>query len=158
MKCTKSADKLKNICIFNPLLNTCEPKNPFTILFSSHFQNSNNMVQYSCMILLLLMVGNVAGVRPSCAHGEIIQDPLDVSCRSFILCVHGYQTVMTCAPGTMFDPAILSCSSKTDLCSNLGNWGLWKSCVLKAKNDQKLAKMDAKLNDCDKKLQKIGQK
>ena len=48
-----------------------------------------------------------------CTHGEIIQETLDVSCRSFFLCVHGYQTLMTCAPGTMFDPKTLTCNHMT---------------------------------------------
>ena len=48
-----------------------------------------------------------------CNHGEIIQDSSDVSCRSFYLCSHGHRMLMTCAPGTMFDPKCLCCNHMT---------------------------------------------
>ena len=45
-----------------------------------------------------------------CNHGEITQASSDVSCRSFFLCSHGHKILMTCAPGTMFDPKCFCCN------------------------------------------------
>ncbi len=57
--------------------------------------------------------GNFIVPENDCTHGEIIQNSADISCRSFYLCAHGYQMLMTCAPGTMFDVSCLCCNHAT---------------------------------------------
>ena len=67
--------------------------------------HKSNLSKHSTLFL--------AQTTKSCNHGEITQVSSDVSCRSFYLCSHGHQMLMTCAPGTMFDSKCLCCNHLT---------------------------------------------
>ena len=72
----------------------------------------NNLKTHTSNLLKHLILF-LAQTTKSCNHGEITQVSSDVSCRSFYLCSHGHQMLMTCAPGTMFDSKCLCCNHLT---------------------------------------------